>query len=147
MEKRHTSAEKARHIRTWLYAPGDRLHLHVTPGRETIIPAHLDNQFEVCLLIGFDLPIPIPDLVITETEVSGTLSFNGRPFFCRIKLDDVYAISSPLGARRMEFDVPQLRVAGRMGRAVASKPTTPKRPVGPFARRGSHLRLIKGGQE
>lgn len=147
--ERYTSAEKARHIRSWLYADGDIVHIHLVPGKNTVVPSHL-TDIEVCLSIGYNMPVSIPDLSITETEVSGTLSFRGTPFFCRIALEDVHAVSDPNTNRRIEFNVPyQLEAVNRM----VSRSTT-RQPIQAGRSKKEtiscdqpRLRLIRGGKE
>lgn len=49
--------------------------------------------------MGRDLPIPVPDLYIDEERISGTLSFDGKPFFCDVPWPAVFAIVSSHDSR------------------------------------------------
>jgi hypothetical protein len=48
----------------------------------------------VGLHIGFHLAIPIPDLQVEESGISGTLSFNRTPFRCALPWTSVVQISA-----------------------------------------------------
>jgi len=49
-----------------------------------ILPVHLVSKQHVVLIWGYDLPKPIPDLMVTELAISGTLSFDGMQSFCYV---------------------------------------------------------------
>jgi hypothetical protein len=53
------------------------------------LPAVLKEQTHVILDIGYDLPVPIPDLMIDHHGISGTLSFSRRPFFVYVRWSDI----------------------------------------------------------
>jgi hypothetical protein len=57
-----------------------------------VLPTTLDNKQEVILQWGLHMPVPIPDLYVDDAGISGTLSFNGRPHFCVVRWENVYAI-------------------------------------------------------
>jgi hypothetical protein len=46
----------------------------------------------LCLQIGYDLPVPIPDLTIDDTGVRATLSFRREPFLCSVPWAAIYLI-------------------------------------------------------
>lgn len=48
--------------------------------RGLTIPPELENQGEVVFHLGYNLPVPIPDLELTDAGVSATLSFDQTPF-------------------------------------------------------------------
>lgn len=54
------------------------------------VPKRLRGREEVTFIFGFDLPIPIPDLFVDATGISGTLSFKGRPYPCYVPWTAVY---------------------------------------------------------
>jgi hypothetical protein len=67
--------------------------IHLDPRRVgVIIPNHLKQQYQVVLLFGLDMPVPIPDLKVDDEGVVGTLSFKGAPFTCTIPWASVFAI-------------------------------------------------------
>lgn len=56
------------------------------------VPKRLRSSHECKLLFGAGLPIPIPDLFVDATGVSGTLSFKGRKHRCFVPWTAVYCI-------------------------------------------------------
>lgn len=72
----------------------DSIFLHVNTAQKggLRLPAHLSEKTEVVLQVGWYMPIPIPDLIIDDTGVSGTLSFRGVKFFCTVPWSCVFAI-------------------------------------------------------
>ncbi len=62
-----------------------------------IVPKHLSADPGLVLCIGYDLPIPIRDLTLTDDAITGTLSFGGAPFYCVIPLAAVYRLDNGLG--------------------------------------------------
>ncbi len=70
-------------------------YIHCDPQRDTFecqLPLDLKLKHHVCLCVGLDLPVPIPDLKVTAEAVSGTLSFGGRKMFCLIPMDCIIAV-------------------------------------------------------
>jgi hypothetical protein len=59
---------------------------------KNVLPITLVNKQEVILCWGLDLPVPIPDLHVDDVGISGTLSFSGKPHFCVLRWENVYAI-------------------------------------------------------
>lgn len=89
------------------------LFIHVkvnTPG--VLVPQSLQKKSYVVLQVGFDMPVPIPDLRVTEEGVSGTLSFRGVPFFCVVPWDAVSALINDKG-RGQVYDTSYLNVIGQ----------------------------------
>jgi hypothetical protein len=67
--------------------------LHLDPRKkEVIVPKWLKDQLQLVLQIGYDLPIPIPDLFIDDSGVSATLSFNRSPFACYVPWNSLFAL-------------------------------------------------------
>lgn len=67
--------------------------VHLDPRRDgACVPDWLQEQPQLVLQIGLDLPLPIPDLRVDETGVFGTLSFNRNPFRCEVPWDVVFAL-------------------------------------------------------
>lgn len=53
------------------------------------LPAHLKDQTHVILDVGYDMPVPIPDLMVDNFGISGTLSFNRRPCWIYARWSDI----------------------------------------------------------
>jgi stringent starvation protein B len=67
--------------------------VHFDPRKEgVVIPLRLRLQPQVVLQVGLDMPVPIPDLIIDNDGVYGTLSFKGVPFTCSIPWGAVFAL-------------------------------------------------------
>lgn len=56
-----------------------------------IVPSQLRQKTQVVLRFGYQLRPPIPDLVVDDAGVRGTLTFGGRPSFVSIPWSAVYA--------------------------------------------------------
>lgn len=56
------------------------------------LPEWLRADPGVVLQLAYDMPIPIPDLQITDEGISATLSFQRTPFHVRVPWHAVYAI-------------------------------------------------------
>ena len=59
---------------------------------EVYIPPWLKNQDQVVLQIGFNMPIAIDDLALSEEGFIGTLSFSRKPYTCTVPWKSVFAI-------------------------------------------------------
>ena len=57
-----------------------------------ILPEKLMGQESVSLNIGHNMPIPIPDLLLTEIGFAATLSFGGVPFTVTVPWWAVYCV-------------------------------------------------------
>ena len=69
------------------------LFVHVKAQIEgVIVPANLKKRDFVVLQVGYNMPIPIPDLEVTSEGLSGTLAFKGVPFWCDIPWASVVAL-------------------------------------------------------
>ncbi len=81
-----------RDVLTAILARGDAfLHLdarHV----DVDVPAWLKGDPNLCLQLGYDLPVPIPDLTLDDTGVRATLSFRREPFLCVVPWAAIFLI-------------------------------------------------------
>ncbi len=69
------------------------MFIHLDPRREGVsVPKWLAGQPQLVLQVGLNMPVPIPDLVVDETGISCTLSFNRAPFWCSMPWSAVYAL-------------------------------------------------------
>ena len=72
--------------------------LHIDPRLTgVVVPPWLNDQPQLVLQVGMDMPVPIPNLHVDEEGVSGTLSFNRSPFACFIGWDAVFALAGDDG--------------------------------------------------
>ncbi len=56
------------------------------------VPKHLIDQEHLTLDVGFAMRIPIPDLRVNKEGISGTLSFSGSPFLCRLPWHSIFLL-------------------------------------------------------
>lgn len=67
--------------------------VHLDPRREDVaVPDWLRKQPQLVLQVGFDMPVPIPDLRVDDDGVFGTLSFSRSAFSCSIAWSAVFAL-------------------------------------------------------
>lgn len=72
------------------------------------LPANWKNTDHVVLQWGYNLPVNIPDIKLTNKSLSGTLTFKGVPFHVDIPWEAVYAFVTEAGMGRVfEEDVPE----------------------------------------
>jgi hypothetical protein len=75
-----------------LLARGDA-YIHLDPRADGVcVPSHLQRQAALVLVVGLEMPIPIPDLRIDQDGIAATLSFSGRLHPCFVPWRSVYAI-------------------------------------------------------
>ncbi|MFO0554695.1 MAG: ClpXP protease specificity-enhancing factor SspB [Polyangiaceae bacterium] len=118
------------------------IFLHLDPRRDqVVVPRSFMSQPELILQFGLQMRIPIRDLDIGDEAISGTLSFNARPFWCRIPWAAVFAIVDPQGrgVAWPEDAPPGSRLAGA-GTAPAQKTGLVDTPS--KVNRRAHLRAV-----
>jgi hypothetical protein len=72
---------------------GPSLFIHLDPRKpEVVVPPYFKKQPQLVLQVGLNMAIPIPDLKVDDEGVSCTLSFNRRPFWCRLPWTAIYAL-------------------------------------------------------
>jgi stringent starvation protein B len=72
--------------------------VHIDPRpAEVHVPAWFKRQPQLVLQIGLNMPVPIPDLDVSDHGLSCTLSFNRSPFHCRIPWPSVFALVGESG--------------------------------------------------
>jgi hypothetical protein len=93
------------------------LFVHLDPRRPgVVVPPHLAGEPRLVLEVGYDMPVPIPDLVVSKAGIGGTLSFNREPFSCWLPWDAVFALVGDDGLGQVwEDDVPAEVAAERDG--------------------------------
>jgi stringent starvation protein B len=114
------------------------LFVHLDPRRPgVIVPLVFAKQPQLVLQIGLNMAIAIPDLEVSETGISCTLSFNRRPHFCRLPWSAIYALIGQEGGGMVwPEDVPPEVVAQQ--RSAAKKEPPARKPS---------LRALDGGAE
>lgn len=119
----------------------ETVHVILRPGVECILPTHLYDEDYAILQIGYDMPVPIPDLRITSEGFAATLSFKGKPFHCYVPWENVFAIQCPKRNLQAIYDSEafaySVSVATR--RDAIRPPPQPARP--------SYLRVVDGGRK
>ncbi len=73
---------------------------------DVVCPGHLVGKADLVLQVGYNMPNPIPDLHVNEYGVSGTLSFQGRPFECFVPWVAIYGVTPEAGTGKTFGDVP-----------------------------------------
>jgi stringent starvation protein B len=69
------------------------LFIHLDPRvSDVVVPPWLRHQAQLVLQVGFEMPIPIPDLRVDEDGILGTLSFSRTPFTCKVPWNAVFAL-------------------------------------------------------
>lgn len=56
------------------------------------VPAHLKHKKYLVFQFGYNLPVHIPDMRVTDSGISGTLSFKGIPHFVSIPWEACMAL-------------------------------------------------------
>lgn len=80
-----------------LLSHGDVL-LQLDPRADgVVVPPDLSGQPLLVLRIGLDMPVPIPDLDISDQLVQATLSFNREPYHVKVPWHAVFGMVSEGG--------------------------------------------------
>jgi hypothetical protein len=89
---------KQQRLMTQKFLEKSTVFLHLDPRHPGVeVPMHFQHQSHLLLQIGHHLPIPIPDLEISETGVQATLTFQQVPHRCEIPWEAVFAIHDEHG--------------------------------------------------
>lgn len=91
--------------------------VHLDPRRpEVDVPEWLADQAQLVLQIGFDLPIPIPDLRVTAEGVTGTLAFGDATHHCTVPWTAVFALLGEDAQGMLWPDDVPAEIAGELSR-------------------------------
>lgn len=72
---------------------GPSVFIHLDPRKpEVVVPPYFKKQPQLVLQVGLNMAISIPDLKVDDEGVTCTLSFNRRPFWCRLPWTAIYAL-------------------------------------------------------
>ena len=76
----------------FLLATG-KVSVHLDPRRDgVVLPPLLKRSPVIKLVIGYGLPIPIPDLAVTDLAITGTLNYRGAERYTVVPWRSVYAL-------------------------------------------------------
>lgn len=112
-----------------LLSQAPSVFVHLDPRRDkVVVPPQFRKQPMLVLEIGLNMRVPIPDLEIDEESIGCTLSFGGRPYWCRMPWEAVFAlVTSERRGMIWPPDVPP-EVADRFMPPPAAKAPPPKKP-------------------
>jgi stringent starvation protein B len=98
---------------------GPSLFIHLDPRKtEVVVPIYFKKQPQLVLQVGMNMAIAIPDLKVDDEGVSCTLSFNRRPFWCRLPWTAIYAlVGEDMKGMIWPDEVPSEVAAQRDGKA------------------------------
>lgn len=93
--------------------------VHLDPRRPgVVVPREFLKQPQLVLQIGLNMAIQIPDLEVTDTGITCTLSFNRRPQYCVLPWSAIYALIGEQGGGMVwPEDVPPEVVSQRQAAA------------------------------
>jgi len=98
-------------------APDSTVYVHLDPRHPlAVIPNNLKAKSSMILQFGYNMPLAIPDLFVSDGGIQGTLSFKGVPFVCFVPFDSVYAIVNDEGAGQIWGDEMPTEVRDHMAR-------------------------------
>jgi hypothetical protein len=107
-----------------LLEDGRNVTVHLDPRRSGVVcPRQFQRDTALPLVVGYNLPRPIPDLVIEEDGFGCTLSFGGRPEWCFVPWGSVFGMVATIGSVVWPNDVPE--------DFTGSTPPGARRPAGP----------------
>ena len=86
------------------------------------MPPWFKRQPQLVLQIGLNMPVPIPDLDVSDHGLSCTLSFNRSPFHCQIPWPSVFALVGESGRGMVWPDDVPPEVAAQAQKQQQAKP-------------------------
>lgn len=102
-----------------------------TRGGVAGLPRDLAKKDHVVLQVGYNLPLPIPDLSIRPVYFSGTLSFGGKPHEVVVQWSAAYSAWDEYGTVVQWHDLPT--AAKGLAPAPVAEAPKPKSNVVSFA--------------
>lgn len=107
---------------------GPSVFVHLDPRVENVlVPDRLRDQPQLVLQIGRHMAVSIPDLEVSDDEVTCTLSFNRVPSWCRLPWTAIYALVSEEGPGMVWPEYVPPEVAVQM-QAAARQPQRRAKP-------------------
>jgi stringent starvation protein B len=111
------------------------------------VPPRFAREPKLVLRFGHSLSPPIPDLVVDESGVAGTLTFGGVPFRCVLPWPAIFAAVQDGDQRGMVWpdDIPDdlIDAAGNATTSAEGGKGDPTPPPPARAKRPSHLKLVE----
>ena len=112
-------------VARYLLAQGS-LFVHLDPRMEgVVVPKWYQSEPQLVLQIGFDMPVPIPDLQVDPEGIYGTLSFNRSPFTCNVQWDAVFALAGDDGRGMVWPDSMPEEISQEIEREAGREPPPP----------------------
>jgi len=125
--------------------------IHVDARREDVlVPQRQRGDARLVLRFGYRLQPAIVDLAVDDDAISGTLTFGGMPFYCKLPWHGVYAaiVEGEQRGTVWPEDIPDV-VMEKAPEPPSSEPEAtpePEAPAEPMAaaarKRGGHLKLV-----
>lgn len=123
--------------------------VHFDARRDDVrVPPRFARQAKLVLRFGYALTPAIPDLIVDEDGIAGTLTFGGVPFHCVLPWPAIFAAVQDGDQRGMVWpdDIPDdlIDAAGTPGVTPDTERTDPTPVPAPPSRskRPSHLKLV-----
>jgi hypothetical protein len=91
--------------------------IHLDPRVEEVcVPPWLKSQPQLVLQVGLEMALPIRDLLVDESGVQATLSFNRTPFLCVVPWASVFALVGDDGRRLVWPESMPVEIAAEVDR-------------------------------
>src|SRR5215471_7887987 len=112
---------------------GPSLYIHLDPRKpDVIVPQYFKKQPQLVLQVGLNMAIPIPDLKVEDDGITCTLSFNRKPFWCRLPWTAVFAlVGEDMKGMVWPDEVPAEVAASRDAKPPPQAETKSQRPRSP----------------
>ncbi|NLY95058.1 MAG: hypothetical protein GXY23_13655 [Myxococcales bacterium] len=105
------------------------LFVHFDPRRPGVVaPARFKAQPQLVFQFGRSLAVPIPDLLVDEEGISGTLSFQRTPHACFVPWDAVFALVGDDGRGMVFPESMPAEIRGEIEREAARRLGRPAEP-------------------
>lgn len=118
--------------------------VHFDARREDVqVPPRFAREAKLVLRFGHALTPPIPDLVVDDVGIAGTLTFGGVPFHCVLPWPSIFAAVQDGDQRGMVWpdDIPDDLIDAAAGPEARREPP-PTAPPPTRSKRPSHLKLV-----
>lgn len=103
--------------------------VHLDPREASVVvPQWYRTEPQLVLQVGFNMPVPIPDLRVDENGIYGTLSFNRSPFTCSVDWDAVFALAGDDGRGMVWPDSVPYEISQEIEREAGREPPPKPEP-------------------
>ncbi len=109
---------------------------------DVCVPDRFRTDAKLVLRFGYSLSPSVPDLVVDDDGMRGTLTFGGVPHHCVLPWCSIYAVVSDTNSRGLVWpdDVPDDVIGELAGAAMGGDLEEPPQAG---SSKGTHLRLVK----